>query len=604
MDTKAGLYEATEKRGPAVTPGDLEKSELWRRITTTDEDDLMPPPESHKVLKPEQKELFKQWILEGGKWQDHWSFIKPERPGLPESEFRNPIDRFVAAKLTTKGLTMNPEADRRTLARRLALDLTGLPPQPEQVEAFVKDSSPGYYEKFVDGLMASKQWGEHRGRYWLDAARYADTHGLHFDNYREMWPYRDWVINAYNANQPFDQFVIEQVAGDLMENPTQDQLVATGFQRCNITTNEGGTIEDENLALYANDRVTTTGWVFMGLTANCAACHDHKFDPFKQQDFYSLAAFYRNTQQSGFDRNWGEGDLSMVTPQGERDLKRWKKLPEEIKEAELIGKLRSTYAEQEFVQWKATVTQPKQAKQLSKVPLFGDELLRLPLAQAKDGIGPGAIAGQKLAIHSAAPFSWKDGPLGPAPILTKTNSLELGRIVELDQTNVFSFAAWVYVPADYKGGGSILARMAGPSNLNRGWDFFIDNKRFGFHLVHRWSNSATRVRANDEVLQPGEWQHLVATYDGQGRAKGASALPALSGQCDGGRWREWCGHGCACHRGDQPGLWQSHRAHRARADERQSGHGFSLHEAGCAASCQWRHTVGRRAQTAALAVRL
>jgi hypothetical protein len=169
----------------------------------------------------------------------------------------------VAAQLAGKGLSMNPEADRRTLARRLALDLTGLPPTPAQVEAFVNDPSPDYYLKFVNELMSAKQWGEHRGRYWLDAARYADTHGLHFDNYREMWPYRDWVINAYNVNRPFDQFIIEQIAGDLLENPTQDQLVATGFQRCNITTNEGGTIEAENLALYANDRVTTTGWVFI-----------------------------------------------------------------------------------------------------------------------------------------------------------------------------------------------------------------------------------------------------------------------------------------------------------------------------------------------------
>ncbi len=526
LDTKVGMYEATEKRGPAVTPGNLEKSELWRRIMTSDEDDLMPPPESHKVLKPEQKELFKQWILEGGKWQDHWSFIKPERPSLPEirspkSETRSPIDRFVAAKLADKGLAMNPEADRRTLARRLALDLTGLPPKPEQVEAFVKDTSADYYERFVDGLLSTKQWGEHRGRYWLDAARYADTHGLHFDNYREMWPYRDWVINAYNANQPFNQFVIEQLAGDLLENPTQDQLVATGFQRCNITTNEGGTIEDENLALYANDRVTTTGWVFMGLTANCAACHDHKFDPFKQKDFYAMSAFYRNTQQSGFDKNWGEGDLYMVTPTAESDRKRWKELPDEIKDAELIGKLRATYADQEFANWKTEAIKPKQVMQLTKAPLFGDELLQLPLASTKDGIGAGTIAGQKLAVTSAAPFAWKDGPLGPAPIFTKTNSLELGRVVDLDQTNVFSFAAWVFVPPDYKGGGSILARMAGPEQKNRGWDFFIDNKRFGFHLVHRWSNSATRVRANDEVLKPGEWQHLVATYDGQGRAKGA-----------------------------------------------------------------------------------
>ncbi len=525
LDTKAGLYEATDKRGPAVVPGKLEESELWRRIVTTDEDDLMPPPESNKKITVEQKELFRQWILEGGQWQDHWSFIKPERPVLPEtgsqkSEIRNPIDRFVAAKLAEKKLTMNPEADRRTLARRLALDLTGLPPTPSQVEAFVKDGSPDYFEKFVDELMASKQWGEHRGRYWLDAARYADTHGLHFDNYREMWPYRDWVINAYNANQPFDQFIIEQIAGDLLENPTQDQLVATGFQRCNITTNEGGTIEAENLALYANDRVTTTGWVFMGLTANCAACHDHKFDPFTQKDFYAMEAFYRNTTQSGFDKNWGEGDLYMVAPRSEHDRERWAQLPGEIKSAEVIARLRGAYADVEYGRWRESAKLPRQASLLTKAPLLGDEYLYLSLAQTEGGIATCVVRDGKAQKVPSQQFAWQEGPLGPAPILNKTNSIELGTIADFDQTNVLSFAAWVWLPADYKGNGSILARMAGGEQRNRGWDFFIDNKRFGIHLINRWPNSATKIRANDEVLKPGEWQHIAVTYDGQGRAKG------------------------------------------------------------------------------------
>jgi hypothetical protein len=526
LDTQAGLYEATDKRGPAVAPGKLEDSELWRRIITDDPDDLMPPPDSHKQLTAEQKELFKQWILEGGKWQDHWSFIKPERPELPavssqQSAARNPIDRFVTAKLAEHGLTMNPEADRRTLARRLALDLTGLPPTPAQVEAFVKDTSPDYYEKFVNALMGSKQWGEHRGRYWLDAARYADTHGLHFDNYREMWPYRDWVINAYNANQSFDQFVIEQLAGDLLENPTQDQLVATGFQRCNITTNEGGTIEAENLALYANDRVTTTGWVFMGLTANCAACHDHKFDPLTQKDFYSLEAFYRNTTQTGFDRNWGESDLYMVAPQGEHDRQRWAELPVELKQAEVLAKLRGTYADQEFIRWKEKFSTEKKAGVLDKSPLLGDEHLHLPMIQSGEGLTAGTVAGTKLPVVGTAPFAWVEGPLGPAPVLSKTNSIELGDLGRFDQTNVLSFTAWVYLPPDYKGTGSILARMAGPDRNNRGWDFFIDNKRFGIHLVRRWPNSASKMRSNGEVLQPGQWQHIAVTYDGQGRARGA-----------------------------------------------------------------------------------
>ncbi|MBI1175964.1 DUF1553 domain-containing protein [bacterium] len=538
LDTKKGMYGQTDKHGAVVTPGKLEESELWRRITTTDEDDHMPPAKSHKTLTAAQKELFREWIVQGGKWQDHWAFIRPARPAVPQSSafntgkpgstIRNPIDAFIAAKLAEKGLTMNHEADRRTLARRLALDLIGLPPTPAQVERFVNDQSPDYYENYVDELMASKQWGEHRARYWLDAARYADTHGLHFDNYREMWPYRDWVIRAFNKNEAFDQFVIEQIAGDLLDHPTEDQLIATGFQRCNATTNEGGTIEAENLAFYANDRVTTTGWVFLGLTTNCSACHDHKFDPFTQKDFYSMAAFYRNTDQGGFDYNWGEGAVYMVAPQGDHDRARWKALPGEIKQAVVVNKLRESYADDAFAKWKAKEENPKQAKKLNKAPLLGDEYLQLALNKAGDGLAPGKVDGKELTLTADAPFAWQDGPLGPAPILTKTNSLNLGDVGAFDQTNVLSFSAWVYLPPDFKGSGSILARMAGPDEHNRGWDFFIDNKRFGIHVIHRWSNSAMKARANDEVLKPGEWQHIVATYDGQARAKGVKLY--LNGQ--------------------------------------------------------------------------
>ena len=369
LDTKGGIFAHTPKRGPAVTPGSLDQSELWKRVITTDPDDVMPPPDSHKELKPEQKEKLKQWILAGAPWQSHWAYLKPERPAVPASSesvnnksvisssvnrskvsgahtdslitfsptkgfpIRNPIDAFVLAKLQARGLQPAPEAERRTLARRLSLDLIGLPPKPEVVESFVKDRAPDFYEKFVRKLMTSPAWGEHRARYWLDAARYADTHGLHFDNYREMWPYRDWVINAFNRNQPFDKFTLEQLAGDLLPDATDDQVVATGFQRCNMTTNEGGTIEDENLANYANDRVTTLGWVFLGATINCCACHDHKFDPFTQKDFYSLAAFFRNTTQTGFDKNIRESDLYRTVPLAAADRVRWHALPDEIETA-------------------------------------------------------------------------------------------------------------------------------------------------------------------------------------------------------------------------------------------------------------------------------
>ena len=245
-------------KAQVIVPGKPQESEVVRRIFSDDESERMPPVKSHKKLTTAQKKLLEQWISEGAEYQAHWSYLKPVRPELPTVKnskwVRNPIDRFVLAKLEALNLQPAPEADRRTLARRLSLDLTGLPPVPADVERFVNDKAPDAYEQYVDRLLASPHWGEHRARYWLDAARYADTHGLHFDNYREMWAYRDWVIDAFNRNLHFDRFTLEQLAGDLLPNATLDQLVASGFNRCNVTTNEGGTIPEENLVFYTRDR--------------------------------------------------------------------------------------------------------------------------------------------------------------------------------------------------------------------------------------------------------------------------------------------------------------------------------------------------------------
>lgn len=322
LDTPAGLFEG---EAPVVVKGKPEQSELIARINAGGRG-LMPPPKSHKKLTPEQKSLLTRWIAEGAVWEPHWSLVKPARPALPEVKkkdwVRNPIDRFILAQLETLGLEPRAEADRRTLIRRVTFDLTGLPPTPAEVEAFVKDSAPDAYEKVVDRLLASKHYGEHRARFWLDAARYADTHGLHVDNYREMWPYRDWVIEAFNSNLSFDRFTLEQLAGDLLPEPTLDQLVATGFHRCNITTNEGGSIPDEVAEIYAKDRVETTATVWLGLTAGCSACHHHKFDPLTTQDFYSLTAFFKNTTQNPMDGNIPDTPPILKVPQG-KDRDRW-----------------------------------------------------------------------------------------------------------------------------------------------------------------------------------------------------------------------------------------------------------------------------------------
>ncbi|MCA9096582.1 MAG: DUF1549 domain-containing protein, partial [Planctomycetaceae bacterium] len=305
-DLRLDQRDAAMEMG-AIVPGNVDESSLMQRVLSEEPEEIMPPPATKKTLSEKQKEILARWIREGAEYQAHWSFIAPVRPEIPtvqnQAWIKNPIDAFILSRLEKEHLAPAPEADRRTLARRVSLDLTGLPPSPDLVESFVNDSNPDAYEKLVDTLLESESWGEHRGRYWLDYARYADTHGIHFDNFREMWTYRDWVIKAFNQNMHYDEFTIESLAGDLLPNPTQDQLIASGFNRCNMTTNEGGIIDEEYLVLYTRDRTETVGQVWLGMTVNCGVCHSHKFDPLSQKEFYELAAFFNNTTQGARDGN-------------------------------------------------------------------------------------------------------------------------------------------------------------------------------------------------------------------------------------------------------------------------------------------------------------
>ncbi|MFQ5734757.1 MAG: DUF1549 domain-containing protein, partial [Planctomycetaceae bacterium] len=307
LDRRDSVTGKLESDAVAIVPGSRAKSELWRRITAKDADERMPPADSGKKLTAAQVKLLGKWIDQGGKYAKHWSFIPPKRPQLPAVRnagwARNAIDRFILARLEREGLTPSPEANRATLIRRVTFDLTGLPPTLKEIDDFLNDASPNAYEKVVDRLLKSPRYGEHRTRFWLDAARYGDTHGLHLDNKRSIWPYRDWVIRAFNTNMPFDRFTVEQIAGDLLPHPTLSQKVATGFNRCNVTTSEGGSIAEEYRVRYAVDRVEAIGTVFLGLTVGCAVCHEHKFDPISQPEFYQLFAFYANTADRAMDGN-------------------------------------------------------------------------------------------------------------------------------------------------------------------------------------------------------------------------------------------------------------------------------------------------------------
>jgi len=519
LDTREGFFAPTAKRGPAVVAGDPSKSPLWQRLVSKDPEELMPPPESHRELKPAQREVLRKWIEQGAPWQPHWSFLKPEKAPLPAVTqagwVRTPLDAFILAGLESRGLDPAPEADRRTLVRRLSLDLTGLPPEPELVDEYLADTRPDHYERLVDRLMDSPEWGEHRGRYWLDAARYADTHGLHFDNYREMWPYRDWVIAAFNRNEPFDRFTEEQIAGDLLPDATEDQRIATGFHRCNMTTNEGGTIEEENLANYANDRVTTTSWVWLGLTANCAACHDHKFDPIPQRDFYSMAAFFRNTRQPGLDGNVKDSTPSLVVVKDPKEHVRWEALPREIESAKSAVERSRREAGPVFQSWIGGL-------KIGEIEQGLEQGLqaRLALDEGKGGEVAASVSGARRALKTSGTVKWETGGRGGSSArFVEGGTVEIPDAGDFELGRPFSYGAWVFVPPDYNDSASFLARMD-TGKAYRGWDLWHDQGAFGAHFVNEWPGNAMKVRTKKRLAKEGQWQHVFVTCDGSGKAEG------------------------------------------------------------------------------------
>ncbi|MBM4073228.1 MAG: DUF1553 domain-containing protein [Planctomycetes bacterium] len=357
LDTRAGMFGKLRGGEHAVVPGDIAKSALLARITESDASRRMPPPRFKKDLSREQIDILRRWIEQGADWSEHWSFVPPRRPLLPMVKragwSRNAVDAFILARLEREGMSPSPEAERATLIRRLSLDLTGLPPTPAEVDDFLADKSAAAYEKVVDRLLDSPHFGERMALDWLDAARYADTHGYHIDAGRDMTAWRDWVIDAFNQNLPFDQFTLEQLAGDLLPDATQEQKIASGFNRNHMINFEGGAIPKEYHAAYIVDRVNTTATVWLGLTVACAQCHDHKYDPISQKEFYQLYAFFHNVPENGLDGSKGNAAPLIKAPSKKvsralQDLqRRIDKLARQPDSAKELAKLRQEQAQLE-----------------------------------------------------------------------------------------------------------------------------------------------------------------------------------------------------------------------------------------------------------------
>jgi hypothetical protein len=520
LDQREAAVEAE-----AIVPGKPDKSTLIERVFSDDKGEMMPPPKTNKKLTPAQKELLKRWIAGGAEYQIHWSYIAPVRASLPavknQQWVRNPIDAFILARLEAVGLAPAPEADRRTLARRLNLDIIGLPPEPADVEAFVQDAAPNAYEKYVDKLLQSPHWGEHRGRYWLDAARYADTHGLHFDNFREMHSYRDWVIDAFNKNQPFDQFTIEQLAGDLLPNRTLDQLVASGFNRCNISTNEGGTIPEENLVMYTRDRTETVAQVWLGLTMNCCTCHDHKYDPLTMRDFYSMAAFFNNSTIGAMDGNIRDTPPIIFVPKRD-DRPRWDALQTEMAALRAVIASRKESARPEFEKWLTTAKADASAAQAPTQDLR----LHARLSEGKGNALQIDVNGKPRTLNVNGGFDWVAGKIESKAFALKPGAaLEVADAGDFDTSQGFTAAAWIKLSKRNQI-GAIVARMDN-TNHYRGWDLWTEADKVGMHIVNKWSDDALKVTSKMQ-LQPNQWYHVAAAYDGSAKAAGVKVY--INGQ--------------------------------------------------------------------------
>ena len=515
LDVAEGAFAVREKSGKTpVVPGKPDQSEVYRRITTTDADDLMPPAESKLALTDEEKQLIRRWIEQGAEYKSHWAFLPVGDVRVPsiagDDLSRNSIDKFVLERLRREGLQPAPEASRETLIRRLSFDLTGLPPSLEEIDAFLAAESAEAYERVVDHLLNSPAYGERRANEWLDLARYADTYGYQADVERDMYPWRDWVIRAFNENLPYDQFITWQLAGDLLPNATLDQVLATAFNRLHRMTNEGGSIEEEFRVESVADRVHTMGTAFLGLTLECARCHDHKYDPILQKDYYRLFAFFNNIDESGLYSHFTQ---AVPTPTlllyAEGADAKHKLLKERVKahEAKLADFERE--ARPRFESWLKSGATDIPEPQPAAAFAF-DEIANNSTPNSADAAQPASLQEEPQLV---------EGKSGKALQFSGDNTVTCKGAGAFTRTAPFSFSLWIK-PTQRQDRAIILHRSrAWTDSGSRGYELILEKGQPTFGLIHFWPGNALAIRAQT-LVPTNEWTHLVVTYDGSSRASG------------------------------------------------------------------------------------
>jgi len=537
LDDEKIAFSKLSSGQTAISPGSINGSAVAYRILSDDPEFMMPAPDSKLTLSSKEKAIILKWIEQGAEWKEHWSFLPVVKVNIPQSKkvnkkIKNEIDHFIFNRLTEKNLEFSDVAKKEKLLRRVYFDLTGLPPSIEEIDSFIANNDPDAYSKIVDKLLSSDENAERLTMDWLDLSRYADSHGLHADGLRIMWPWRDWVINAFKENMPYNEFVSVQLSGDLRENATREEKIATAFSRNSPMTAEGGVIDEEWRLNYVFDRTETVGTAFLGLTMMCAKCHDHKFDPISQKDYYQLSGFFNQIRELGMTGDDGDFGPLMLLPNVSQE-KKISDLDEKI--ALKKTQLKLTKEElAEFYNYSNSLSEPKvsrsikrsiiQKARLENIKPFKKKLASFTIVQGTFDRSSNFVIDDDYQILSNVAPKIEKGIDGNAFKLgTGTDAILLEAVPNFEWTDPFSASVWINTEKRKKGfGQTIMGTTGGKNNFWRGWDLYLDDQNYiNFRLISALPGNLIHIKSKDSILK-NNWTHLSFSYDGLGKANGAN----------------------------------------------------------------------------------